>query len=435
MPAYWQTKEWWESGDPPHYRWGISALAQAHPEVSRPAWGTRRARAMQFDKLEGWGLDWIQLLRGSHDQTHAMDEPPDLVDAVPADVSQSVAADVKIRALTSRLATVQAKYDATLKEGDLEDRIVTKLAEHIPALAPVGPPTFAARGPGKPESVVADISDWHIGEVVSDEEMGGINHYDFDTFMRRWQYYVDSVGGICFGKLTGYDFTELRVNMLGDMVTGVIHDELVETAEGTVMEWLIDGAHICAQGIRQLAAEFPFVFLDCVIGNHGRLQKKPRFKRRYVGWDYLFYHYMKLELADQPNVTFDIHKSFFSVIDVANHRMLNLHGDNIRSWGGIPHYGIQRAVGNFTALLASQRRYFDYVNLAHFHNAGTLDRVKGEIILNGSGVGGDEFSLGALFTSSEPKQIIYGMHPEHGMTWSFKIGLAHGDARDCRFEK
>ena len=99
MPAYWQTKEWWESGDPPHYRRGITDLAQAYPEASRSAWMNRRSRAMQFDKLEHWGLDWVQLVRGSHDQTHALDEAPTAVDGIPADVSQGVAADA-LRALS-----------------------------------------------------------------------------------------------------------------------------------------------------------------------------------------------------------------------------------------------------------------------------------------------------------------------------------------------
>ena len=348
---------------------------------------------------------------------------------------ERIEADVRIRRLRAELKDVKAKYEEAHADSALENRLCDALDVRIPALAPVPAPTFTSRNPGRAESVVALLSDAHIGEVVDFEETGGLNHYDFDVFCRRWQYMVDGIGGIAFGKLTGYDFPELVVCALGDMVSGIIHDELVETSDGTLMDWLIDGSHVIAQGLRQLATEFPSVRVEWHFGNHGRVTQKPRFKRRFVNYDFLLGHMVSLELRDQANVAFTNHKSFWSLTDIQGRHLLNLHGDNIKGWGGLPAYGIHRAVANLSALLSSQRRTFDIVNLGHFHQTGLLERVDCDIMLNGSIVGGNEYSYGALFTGSKPRQVVYGMHPERGRTFQYAIDVSNGDTHESRFSR
>jgi hypothetical protein len=215
------------------------------------------------------------------------------------------------------------------------------------------------------------------------------------------------------------------------MVSGIIHEELVETSDGTLMDWLIDGARLFAAAFRQLAAEFPSVRVEWHFGNHGRVTQKVRYKRRWVNFDYLLGHMIALHLADQPNISFRNHKSFWSLCEVQGTHMLNLHGDNIRGWQGIPYYGINRAVGNLSALLKG-RHSFDVVNLGHFHQSGLLERMDCDVVINGSAIGGNEFSIGALFASSKPRQMLYGMHPERGRTWQYAVDLSHGDIHECR---
>ena len=345
----------------------------------------------------------------------------------------AVEVDREVYRLREKVTRLQSKLDVAIQEGEVENRIVDAMQQIVPALAPVAAPSFAPRNGGQPETAVMIVSDYHLGEVVNEEHMGGLAVYNWDIALRRWQHHVDSVGGICFGKLTGYDIPRLAIPIIGDMVSGIIHEELVETAEGTVMEWVCEGAHVFAQGIRTLAAEFETVDVDCVIGNHGRLQKQVRYKNRYVSYDYLFYRFLALELKNQPNVTVRCNKSFFSLQEIPGATLLNLHGDNIKSWSGIPWYGINRAMTNLSLLLQAHKRSFDIVNLGHFHNAGTLDRIDSELVLNGSAVGGNEFSIGAMFTSGRPKQVLYGVHPERGKTWEFKLDLGHGDVHEHRF--
>lgn len=423
---YWKTRAWWETGDPPNYRLGRQQLVERHGDVTSVTWGYRREQARKLDSKEGWGLDWAALTVGRHAQG-------DIKEPEPLDIEECVQHDSEIARLQSRVTELKTKYEHAMADKHIEDMICERITEHIPLLPKVKAPTFVPRKGGKPEDVVALFSDYHIGEVVSQEETGGLNAYDFDIFSRRLQYHVDSIGGICFGKLTGYDFPVLHVLGLGDMVSGLIHDELVETADGTIMDWLIDGAYLFAQAFRQLAKEFPSVNIEWHFGNHGRLTGKVRYKRRWVNFDYLLGHMIELHLSNQPNITFSNQKSFWSLVEVQNHHILALHGDNIRGWQGIPWYGINRAVGNLSALLAKTHPPFDLVTMAHFHQTGLLERMDCDVLINGSAIGGNEYSYGALFAGSRPRQTMFGVHPERGKTWQYDIDLAPGDAHEPRF--
>lgn len=94
-----------------------------------------------------------------------------------------------------------------------------------------------------------------------------------------------------------------------------------------------------------------------------------------------------------------------------------MHGDGIQSFGGIPHYGIKRMDSNFSQALVTQKNiYPNYICMGHYHTTNSLEKMGGEIIMNGSLKGTDEFSLGKMFVGGNPSQLLFSMHPEHGIT-------------------
>lgn len=319
------------------------------------------------------------------------------------------------------------RYVKLLKQNAFEDRVCNIVKETILTLPPMNkintPNIILSKDKKINEEACLLLSDLHLGEIVSEEEMGGLAHYDFATFQFRYQHLIKTTIDITKNKMSGYNINKLNILGLGDFVSGTIHDELVETAEGTVIEWCFGGAYIVAQGFRDLAKHFNQIDVDCVVGNHGRLKQKPYFKNRYVNWDYVFYVTLMLMLRDIKNIKFNIPKSFFLTKTINNHNFLIMHGDNVKSWMGIPWYGINRMAANFTELLASKEKFFSYICLGHFHSDATLRKVSGERIINGSFTGGDEFSLGALFAVSSPVQMLFGVHKDNGITWRFPIRL------------
>jgi len=330
--------------------------------------------------------------------------------------------------------TTKKKYKKLLKEKVFQDELINLFKSEIKALPTVKIPnkTRSSKSITEEEAILL-IGDTHIGEVVSKEETGGFGNYNFNVFNMRMGLLFEKVIDLTMNKMQGYSIPKLNVVCLGDMISGIIHDELVESADDTVIEWVLSGAIILSQLLIDLAQYFLSIEVTGVVGNHGRLSQKVRYKKRYVNWDYLMYQIMSIMCINQKNIIFDIPKAFFIVKKIAGQEYLILHGDNIQMYKSIPWYGIERMITSFSQLLASQKKIFQHVLIAHFHNQGVLDKVTGEIILNGSVIGGNEYSLGKLFRSSDPKQMLMGTNPIYGPTWRFPINLLNADESNLRY--
>ena len=267
------------------------------------------------------------------------------------------------------------------------------------------------------------LTDPHIGEIVSAEETGGLGQYNMTIFGRRLGMWAEKVQGLVELKRSGIHIPDLKVLCLGDFVTGEIHEELVRTNADNIIGSVSTGAYMIAQALTSLAEHFENVDVHCVVGNHGRLRKKPYMKEKWVNWDYILYQTMAMFMKNQPNVRFHIPKSFYQIVTIENTKLLILHGDGIRGSMGIPWYGIERAVLKLKETLGKKGEGFDRVAMGHFHDPITTERY----IVGGTMKGCDEFSLTALHVGGEPSQTLFYVHPKHGIVSTETIYLAEAD--------
>ena len=85
------------------------------------------------------------------------------------------------------------------------------------------------------------------------------------------------------------------------------------------------------------------------------------------------------------------------------------HGDKIRSWGGIPYYGMERAAGRIQHLVnAIVHGYL----VGHHHDPALF----GNCMMNGNWVGSDDFSIDVLKKGNCPSQEYYEIHPHYGIS-------------------
>ena len=327
-----------------------------------------------------------------------------------------------------QIAILAKKCRALEEEASLQEALLDIARDNIEALPTAPAPIPRKLDNERTEEVsVLDNSDFHIGEVVKGDEVGWINSYDFSTYAKRLEHMFGAIHSIK-SKLTGYELKKLYINGLGDMVSGIIHQDLIENADDSVYEWVFNGALMYSQFLADLLTIYDEIEFTGVVGNHGRMQKDIRFKKRYVNWDYFFYQIVALIMMNNPRIKFDLPKSFWVVKEMGGRRQLLLHGDNIKSWMGIPWYGIQKAVYRLTELLAATSVFFDDVHLAHFHNLGSIQRVKGKMFINGSLIGGNDYAIGSLFLSSEPQQLFFGINPKKKrLSWRFDLDLVEAD--------
>jgi len=335
---------------------------------------------------------------------------------------EAVVKDVEKVRLKQRLSELESKYKVLTGEQSLGDRMVEVLLKNVKVLPKVHLAWKLPEEKVSKETAVLCLGDFHLGEVVDKAVVCDFGEYNFEIFTQRLKFLAESIKSITIKKLRGYQIKKLVIFGLGDMVSGRIHEELIESAEDIIFQ-VLNGAYVTAQFILEMAQMFPEVEIVGVLGNHGRLTKKRYFKKRYLNWDFVFYQFMSLFLAGNEQIQCTFPKSFFIIKKIYDWNFLILHGDTIRSWMGIPWYGIERAMHKLGDLLQSKGVNIHYRVLGHFHNTGELDRVPGEIIINGSVIGGSEYSLMALSAFERPTQLFFGVHEEIGATWRYPLRL------------
>ena len=69
------------------------------------------------------------------------------------------------------------------------------------------------------------------------------------------------------------------------------------------------------------------------------------------------------------------------------------------------------------------RVHHDFTLCGHFHQAAEQSTNFGKVIVNGSFVGGDVYSIKNLQKMTLPEQKIFGINDTHGITWRYDLDL------------
>src|ERR1700687_5245152 len=152
----------------------------------------------------------------------------------PADLLSD--AESVIRQKNARIALLEKELRSKHFERDSAERIRTEiygLAEYSPE-----PPDWINQEPKKGHSStgvpIICLNDWHWGELVDPDQVGGCNKFNRAIAKQRVRVLFETVNDLCFNHMTNPTYPGAVVTVLGDMITGGIHDELRETNDGPV---------------------------------------------------------------------------------------------------------------------------------------------------------------------------------------------------------
>ena len=318
--------------------------------------------------------------------------------------------------LTKKIETYkgEARYwkkvaESAIKQDAKRDLLVDAIKKFTPSYKSVK--SYKTRKPsGKikgdsAQSVIAPLTDTHIGDNVEADQMLGLNAYNIDIFNRRLYGWANQVLNLVELRRNSAEVNELVIPMLGDMISGDIHEELART----------NNDH-CK--------------VPCVVGNHGRMTRKPPMKDKYMDWDYMLYQWIAVFLRDQKNIEFHIPKSFMTTINVCNRDILLAHGDFIS--GGGSGTAINRGISNMRNVMAFQKGLkdeviqlqdnvlegvpdrFESALIGHFHRIDEIDIGTGAVHICGCMKGGDEFAMQRVQAINKPRQLMLYYHPKYG---------------------
>lgn len=318
-----------------------------------------------------------------------------------------------------------------IKELEREHDTAESVREHLfklSARAPE-PPTWIMKD-GKPGSRGCPTtiwSDFHWGEVVKPEQVGGVNEFNRAIAIRRLKRLVNTTIDLSFNHMgrAKTEYPGIVVMLGGDMISGDIHEELMVTNDRTPFQAVNDLTDNLAAAIETIATKFGKVFVPCVVGNHGRNTKRMRMKDRiFTSFDWLTYCNLERHFAGSKHVQFLIPPGADAHFSVYGHRYMLTHGDSLGVKGGDGIIGslgpIMRGAIKVGRSESHIGRDFDTLVMGHWHQYLTLPGI----IVNNALKGYDEFAHLALRASySRPSQALWFTHPEHGITAHWQVYL------------
>ena len=316
---------------------------------------------------------------------------------------------VENRLLKRRL---QDLLDASVREDDMRNLFLSCAELDLNPPAWLEPPKR-----GGPERTIATalLSDCHFDEVVNPAEFNWRNGYNRAIAEQRLRNFFDGVLSLSGEVINGVKMEQMVLAMAGDMLSGNIHEELRQTNEVPILDSVLHWSEQLAAGIERLLGTFSEVYVPCVVGNHGRIDKKPRHKLRVKeNYDWLLYHVVAKHFRGIEEVVFAIPESTDHSWPVYRTNYLMTHGDQFRGGSGIAgiltpvFIGDQRKTRRQVALDLP----YDHMLIGHFHQL----RDFGPVLLNGSLKGYDEFAFIRNFFFELPRQMYWLTDAEHGKT-------------------
>jgi hypothetical protein len=262
------------------------------------------------------------------------------------------------------------------------------------------------------------LSDWQLGELVSEVETGGVNAYSWAVAERRAARLVDAVTGSLEHQMRGYQVSRLVIAVLGDIVEGhdVFNGQPWSLDKDAAMQTL-DGSELLAGVICALceavAPHGVTVDVYAVPGNHGKPGGRAGGQTPVTfNFDHLLYRMLEKELRNQPVREFAIEPAGRLLFEAAGHVFLMTHGNEVRGWGGFPFYGLDKTHARLTMELET---LFKFWLLGHWHADATLPAGRGKRIVNGTMVGANQLTQSAVLTTSDPCQLLLYVSEDLGL--------------------
>ena len=241
----------------------------------------------------------------------------------------------------------------------------------IKAPPPVYLPPKKQKTVENPVVAVMQINDGHMGQMTMAREVEGFGEYSPELCRLRQLNYARKVLEWVDLHRNSYTINELVVPVLGDMISGDIHEELRVTNAFPSPVQACEAAVLLSDQIAMLSPFFEKVRVEFITeDNHARLTKKPQAAEAGLNsLNYVVGFIAKQRLMALPNVEFNIYPQYEAVIEVSGRRYLICHGHGVMGWAGFPYYGIERKVAReaLKRLNAPDMTRFHKVLLGHWH--------------------------------------------------------------------
>jgi len=344
-------------------------------------------------------------------------------------IHNDINADLNIRKYKSLIKDLETKYKSVLSEYEMSEKRVDFLLN----IQNDNIDDYELKITKKKESdregtAFGILSDIHIEERVEREVVNGLNEYNPEIAKERVNNFFVRLLKLINKERQSIKIDKLVLALLGDNITGYIHEDLKETnflspSEATM---LVKG--ILISGIKYLVetGEFKEIIIPCTKGNHGRTTRDKRYGSGYKNsWEWMMYKDIENSFATLGEidkkykiVKFLIPKSELVYLEVYDKTIRFGHGDHFKFAGGVG--GIAPSMLKWLYRM-NEQHYADMTFLGHWHTM--LLEPTDNCMLNGSVIGVSSYGVGFGGKGRRPQQIFALLDSKRGFNVRIHIDV------------
>jgi hypothetical protein len=270
---------------------------------------------------------------------------------------------------------------------------------------------------------ISALSDVHTEEPVIKSIVNNLNEYNLQICEDRvTKYFKRLLYMINQSRKAGYVIDHLVLALLGDFITGYIHEELEEANSLTPVEASLLIQSLLIKGIKLLAEDGKLkkIVIPCTPGNHGRTTKKKRYTTGYKNsYEWLMYNNIRdlfKAIGGYENVEFIIPESEFIYMNLFGYVNKFSHGDHFKYQGGIGGIEIplKKWVLRENAVIKTDMSW-----IGHWHQYIVLNKVR----VNGALIGYNSYARAFGFEPEPPKMQFQLLDKKRGFTLNNPIIL------------
>ena len=294
---------------------------------------------------------------------------------------EKIKEDKKIRTLTEERNQLKKKYDHVIKENKLlaerQDLLDAVDDRFDPCKVTKSIPTLPKRDPSTDRAVAVMIaSDWHVEERVDPKTINNLNEYSLKIAEERSKRFFENGVHLINQMSSFHQIDTLILGLLGDMITGYIHEELMESNECSPTEAMLKAQEFIIWGIEFIIknTNLERVIIPCCFGNHGRTTQKRRISTGYSNsFEWAMYKNLESFYKGHEQIEFIVATGSHVYLTIFEDYVIRFHhGDDVRYGGGVGGLTIplNKAIAGWDTVKKA-----DLTIIGHFHqltNAGNF---------------------------------------------------------------
>jgi len=322
-----------------------------------------------------------------------------------------------------QLADAKATADSWKKKHKLVVQNALELEKQVEAFSCIqGQPVIhklkrVTKSKAEGAAIIVPATDWHVEEEVDSKTINGRNSYNLKEAEKRIKTYYSKIPELLDWYQHLAPVAELWHPLLGDLLTGYIHEELMETNALSPTETCVFLQEMICSGLDLLLRETKLpIYVPCCVGNHGRTTAKRRIKTRVSNsYEWLLYKTLQKLYEGNKRVQWQIADGYHNIQTVVGRKVRFHHGDALRYGGGVGGITIpvNKAVAQWDKIEAVDLDVFGHWHqfLSHYP----------KWVCCGSLMGYNDFALEIKAEYQAPTQAFIAMDRRYGMTVSLPI--------------